>query len=192
VARKPRIDFPGVCVNVTTRGNNREPIQLDAVDCGIWERHVARAVAANGVEVYSYALLGNHFHILLHLPEGGLSYTMMLLNGGYAKAFNQRHARENHVFGQRFWSRVVTTREYMLNVLRYYAWNPVDAGLAATPEGYRWSAHGAILGLREAPSFLAVDAVLDLFHPDPGKARALYAEHVRNRRVPVPGTVTSL
>ena len=192
MARRPRHDYPGSSYHVTSRGNNRGRVQYDDVDCGIWQRTLARVVLRYSWEVLAYCLLTNHFHLVVRAPTGGLSDGMCLLNGGYARQLNGRHRRLDHVFGRRFWSKPIETRTYLLGSLHYVAWNPVRAGLAETPEAYRWSSHGAVIGIREAPSFLAADAVLEVFDADPTRARAVYSSYVSNPRVPVPGTVTEV
>jgi len=190
MARRPRHDYPGASYHVTMRGNNRSRIQHDDIDCGVWHRTTAKVVRRYCWDVLAYCLLTNHFHLVVRTPIGGLSDGMCLLNGGYARHINARHGRIDHVFGRRFWSKPIGTRAYLLGSLHYVAWNPVEAGLAEVPESYRWSSHAAVLGLREAPSFLAVDAVLEVFDADQTRARAAYSSYVANRHVPVPGTVT--
>ncbi len=194
MGRRRRHDQPGCFYHVTARGNNRERIQRDDTDCGIWERTVMLVVARFEWEVLAYCLMTNHFHLVIRVPLGGLSSGMGMLNGGYARQVNRRHGRQDHAFGRRFWSKPIDTRAYLLGSLHYVAWNPVRGNLAATPESYRWSSHAAVAGLTEAPSFLAVDTVLDLFDPDPTRARVAYVRHIANsdNHVTVPGTVTSL
>jgi REP element-mobilizing transposase RayT len=190
--RGHRHEQPGWIYHVTTRGNDRQPIQLDDVDCGTWERMVARVTRRYSWEVLSYCLMGNHAHLLVRIPLGGLSAGMCLLNGGYAREFNRRHGRSDHVFGRRFWSKPVATRAYLLGSIHYIAWNPVLADRAGSPEEYVWSSHAAMAGRREPPSFLAVDALLEVFGADSARALIGYLGHVANGQVPVPGTVTSL
>lgn len=143
-----------------------------------------------GWDVLAYCLMTNHFHLVVHIPVGGLSAGMQMLNGGYARQVNRRHGRRDHVFGGRFWSKPIDSRAYLLGSLHYVAWNPVRGNLAASPESYKWSSHAAVNGLREAPSFLSVDTVLELFDPDPIRARVAYAAHIAGRYVTVPDTVT--
>jgi REP element-mobilizing transposase RayT len=192
MARRPRYDQPGTYYHVTTRGNNRQAIQLDDVDCGMWERTLAKVVRRYGWQVLSFCFMPNHFHLTMRLPEGGLSDGMCLLNGQYARQFNGRHNRSNHLFGRRFWSNDIDSDAYLKSSARYGDWNPVRGGLCAKPEEYRWSSHGAVVGLWHPPSFLAVDELLGLFAPNPSVAREAYRRHVANGQGPVPGTVTEL
>jgi putative transposase len=192
MGRPPRDEQPGAYYHVTSRGNDRRRIQLDDVDCQRWERMAAKTASRYGWQVLAYCLMTNHFHLVIRIPLGGLSRGMCLLNGGYARQFNQRHDGSNHVFGRRFWSKRIETHRYLVGSLRYTAMNPVRSHLAETADDYPWGSHAALAGRREAPPFLDVDAVLDLFGPDPERARVAYLSLVRNGADPVPGTVTEL
>ena len=65
--RQPRITRPGACYHVTSRCANkefflrgREGFALDLL---------RRAAAFSGVELLDFALMGNHFHLLVRVPE---------------------------------------------------------------------------------------------------------------------------
>jgi REP element-mobilizing transposase RayT len=144
--------------------------------------------------VYSWCLMTTHYHIVLHAPEGGLSEGMRDLNGGYARWSNRYRGRVDHAFGRRFGSTLIETDEHLREACRYVVLNPVRAGICASPEDWPWSSYHAIVGLEHAPSFLAVGAILRMFHHDPAKARAAYRAFIAagidpNGQVLVPGTV---
>lgn len=188
--RKSREEEPGGYYHVTTRGNNRQPIVDDGVDCAMWERLLAKVVREYNWEVLAFCLLTNHFHLLLRLPVGSLSDGMRELNGVYARQFNQRHRRSNHLFGRRFWSTRITTRAHLIASARYSDWNPVRAGLSDSPAAYRWSSHAATANLVHAPSFLSVCSLLGLFGADPAVARGAYLEYVAEGQGTAPPSVT--
>jgi hypothetical protein len=116
----------------------------------------------------------NHFHLLWETHDESLSAGMQRLNGEYAQGFNRRHGSVGHVFQDRFFSKPVVTDAHALEAIRYIARNPVEAGLARTPEEWPWSSHGAALGLRRPPTFLESGWTLSLFADDvPTAARRL-------------------
>jgi putative transposase len=57
----------------------------------------------------------------------------------------------------------IVTDEHLLEAHRYVALNPVRAGLCKRPESWRWGSFRALAGLEEAPTFLDMDGVLNLF-----------------------------
>ena len=66
---------------------------------GIGERY--------GMEVHGYVLMGNHYHLILRVPEGNLSQGMQWLNVSYSLWYNRRHRRIGPLFQGRYKSVVV-------------------------------------------------------------------------------------
>ena len=88
-----------------------------------------------------------HYHLLLDVPENGLRHGMHRLNGCYAKWFNRRHGRVGHLFGERYYSGLVESDGHMLQLLRYFALNPVQAGLVTRPSEWYWGSYRGCAGL---------------------------------------------
>ena len=64
--RKPRIVRPGACYHVTSRCANREFFLRGREDFAL--ALLRRAAAFSGVELLDFALMGNHFHLLVRVP----------------------------------------------------------------------------------------------------------------------------
>ena len=64
--RKPRITRPGACYHVTSRCANREFFLRGREDFVL--SLLRRAAAFSGVELLDFALMGNHFHLLVRVP----------------------------------------------------------------------------------------------------------------------------
>ncbi len=56
---------------------------------------------------------------------------------------NRTHGRSGTLWEGRFRSGLVQTEGYLLRCYRYIEMNPVRAGMAAHPAGYRWSSFRA-------------------------------------------------
>ena len=89
----------------------------------------------------------NHYHLFVETPRANLDDAMQRLNGTYAMRFNRHHERTGHVFQGRYGAKLITDDDYALTVVRYIAANPVQAGLCAVPEDWRWSSYAATAGL---------------------------------------------
>ena len=161
--RHPRVVAPGGFYHVGSRGNNRQPVYWADDDRTDFLGLLAEVARRWEWILPTYCLMPNHFHLVVHVPQAGLSEGMQLLNGGYARRTNGRYGRTGHLFRNRFWSKPVEGDEQLLGTIRYVVQNPVRAGLCATPEHWRWSSHRACAGLDETPAFLAVDFVHGLF-----------------------------
>ncbi len=102
MARKWRIDYPGAWHHVMHRGARREAIYDDERDCILFLDLVGQTVNRFGLEVHAYALMPNHYHLLVRSVKGNLSRCMQHLNGSYARGFNSRRTCDGPVFRGRF------------------------------------------------------------------------------------------
>ena len=87
------------------RGVDRMDIFKGETDRRSFIRLFPDAAREAGVEIAAYCLMGNHFHMLLHCPSGGLSSMMWKLGAEYARWFNRRHHRDGPLFRPRFASK---------------------------------------------------------------------------------------
>ena len=162
MARPLRIQFPGGVYHVTARGNARQTLFVDDVDCARFLEVLAAVVARYRLLCHAYCLMTNHYHLLLETPEANLSRAMRQLNGVFAQRFNRRHERPGHVLEGRFHAQVIGRDAHLREVCRYIVLNPVRAGLVAQPREWPWSSYRAMAGEAPRPPFLTVDWVLAL------------------------------
>ena len=60
--------------------------ECDAVRC-----RLGKACEKTGWEVRALALMGNHYHLVIHTPEANLVEGMTWLQNAYTRYFNTRH-----------------------------------------------------------------------------------------------------
>ncbi len=169
VSTELRDESPGYH-HVVTRGNNQRVIFLDDYDRMYFCLRVNHLARKYGWVILAYCLMDNHYHLLIHVGERGLSRGMGELNTSYAVHFNARHGRVNHLFGKRFWNRRVRTDASLWNVVRYIVQNPRRAGGTRALESYVWTSYAATIGLAHARMNLARDELLPLFGSTPERA----------------------
>jgi REP element-mobilizing transposase RayT len=138
-----RIEYSGAFGHVTARGNDKQAIFLDDVDYMTFLRMLAQVVAEFGWRCHAYCLMPNHYHLLLETPEPNLGRGMHVLNGRYARRFNERHGHVGHVFQGPYHREPVERDEHLAETCRYIALNPVRAGLCERPEDWPWSSYSA-------------------------------------------------
>ncbi len=178
--RGPRPDAPGVLHHVMVRGIERRPIFRDDRDRGDFVGRLAPLTDANAWEVYAWALLPNHLHLLVRTGRRPLARTMGSLLAGYAGGFNRRHTRHGHLFQNRYKSIVVEEDPYLLEVSRYIHLNPLRAGLVrdlAALDRYRSAGHSVLLGKRRHP-WQAAAAIWGQFGRRVGEARQRYRQSI--------------
>jgi putative transposase len=160
------------------RGNAKETIFRDNHDRRCILEVLRHTLDRYGWLLYSYCLLGNHYHLVIETPRPNLSLGMRQLNGLYARRFNRRHGRVGHVFQARFRSILVESESYLLAVCRYVVLNPVRAGLCDDPGDWAWSSYNATVGAAAAPVPVALDRLLGAFASTRRLARRRYRDYV--------------
>ncbi len=136
MSRPLRIKYNNAIHHITARGNERKNIFLDEKDFEKFLNYLNVVYEPYKTIVYSFALLDNHYHLLIETPYANLSKMMRDLNGHYNKYFNKRHKRNGHLFQGRFKSILVDKDNYLLVLSRYIHLNPVRAGVTSKPENY--------------------------------------------------------
>jgi len=77
------------------------------------------------VELVAFALMPNHFHLLLReTDEGGIANYMHRVSHGYAKYFNLKHDQSGHVFQGRYNATHVKDDRQLLYLSAYIHRNP--------------------------------------------------------------------
>src|SRR4051812_21754129 len=162
MSRPLRLEFPGSLWHITQRGNERRPTFRTDDDRQHFLDLLAEAVRRFKWVISAYALMLNHFHLLIELTgDDTLSRGMKWLNGTYAQWFNRKYARPRHLFQGRFHGFLIDRDTYFLEVSRYVVLNPVRAGIVEYPEEYAWTSYRATAGYVDRPDWLAVDRALE-------------------------------
>lgn len=142
MARRPRLELPGVALHVIQRGNNRGLCFRVDGDRQLYLRLLSDAAAQHQCAIHAYVLMPNHVHLLV-TPEsvGGVAGMMQDVGRRYVRLFNNSHRRTGTLWEGRYKSNLVDSETYLLTCHRYIELNPVRAGLVDDPLQYRWSSH---------------------------------------------------
>jgi putative transposase len=89
--------------------------------------------------IYNFCIMRNHIHFAIRPGrDSSLSKIMQWLLGNYAKAWNKAHGVKGHLWGDRFFSKVIRGREAFRHVFDYISRNPVKAGLVGRPDEWEY------------------------------------------------------
>lgn len=138
--RTPRVVRSGVPLHIVQRGVDRVRTFHADADFLHYRDALQAAIDATGVVLHAYVFMPNHVHLLVTPPEPSApARTMRRIGARYVRYVNATYARTGTLWEGRFRSALVETDRYLLRCIRYIELNPVRAGLARGPEGYRWS-----------------------------------------------------
>lgn len=177
MARQWRIGYEGALYHVLSRGNEARPIFADDRDREVFLDVLGRMCERFEVEVFSYVLMDNHYHILLKTCRGNLSKSMQWLGVSYTRYFNLRHGRSGHLFQGRFKAFLIENEPYLLQLSYSLHRNPLRAGKVLRLAEYRWSSYPVYAYAKTGPSWLNTRALLAQFSgPD---VRASYRKELQ-------------
>jgi REP-associated tyrosine transposase len=165
MARRRRIQIADLTQHVLNRGNNRCDIFRAEKDYAFFLLALREASLRYQVDVHSYTLMTNHFH-LVATPRvaTGLSDAMRVVGTRYVRYFNRRYTRTGRLFEGPFKANAIETEAYWFTCMRYVELNPVRAGLVSDPAHYPWSSYRSnALGVSDAlivphPMYLSLGA----------------------------------
>ncbi len=184
MGRRPRRDGTGTWHHVMNRGIARRTVFETRADARQFLAGLAREVRAGRLEVHSFALLTTHFHVLVRSALGELAEAMRRIQNAYVRWFNRGRKRDGALFRGRFTSRAIEDDDHWDAVVGYIDRNPVEAGLAQTPESHPWgSAHH--FAMDRIPRWLCRDGVearLRILHRESAWSYARYAATFQGRR----------
>ena len=182
--RPLRIDFPGAKHHVMNRGIRRQPVFLDDWCCEEFLCSLDDAVSRYGIVLHGYALMPNHFHLLVESAHGNLSPAMAHISSTFSARMNKRQGWEGAVFRGRFHNRVVSDEAHWLYLLAYLHLNPLKARLVMTLEQTRWTSHAVYAGMHRCPEWLHTKEMLRFLGGDSGYAKFMKSIQLGRRPTP--------
>ncbi|MEQ8839602.1 MAG: transposase [Acidimicrobiales bacterium] len=165
MARIPRRLMDDGWFHVMNRGARRLPIFGDDGDRDAFLRRLGEAARHHELEVHAYALMPNHFHLLVRGTVESLSSTMQALCSGYTQRFNTKYGLDGALLRGRYRTKPIIEDRYLNQVVRYIHRNPVTSD-RPTLSVFRWTSHLAYLGVSPAPPWLSITPILDRFSGD--------------------------
>ncbi len=177
MARRPRVHFPGALYHVISRGNRKQKIFGDERDFKTYLSYLSEYKARYSFRLYAFALMRNHFHLLLEVNEVCLSKIMQVLQFRYTRYFNRRYRKVGHLFQGRYKAILCDKEAYLLELIRYIHLNAVRAGVVRDPEEYPWTGHRSYLR-KGRERLIDSDMVLIQFSKKESLARKRYRQFV--------------
>jgi putative transposase len=128
--------------HIYSRGVNKSPIFLSSKDyevfISLFKRYLSPDPEHNvnyvkypsyygRLELLTYALMPNHFHLLVYqTDERVIEEFMRSLLTSYSKYFNKEHQRVGPVFQSRYLAKLINNDAYLYHISRYIHLNPAN------------------------------------------------------------------
>lgn len=154
-----RSQWPEGYYHVYNRAARRLKMFADGANRTYFLWLVARAARKFGLVGIAWALVANHYHLLLKGTGRALGKMIQEVERLYATRFNERTGFNGALFQGRFGSTWLPDMEAVAYVTRYIHANSLDEGVA--PEVYPWSSARCYLGELPVPEWMDARPVLD-------------------------------
>jgi putative transposase len=178
--RQSRIDAPGALHHIIARGNEQRKIFEDKLDCQQFLGRLGDILASTQTICYAWALIPNHFHLLLRTGTAPIATVMRRLLTGYAIYFNRTHRRYGHLFQNRYKSILCQEDPYFLELVRYIHLNPLRSKIVkdvSSLDTYPYSGHSVVMG-RIENEWQDTEYVLKWFGKRLKAARSRYRDFI--------------
>jgi len=143
----PRLACPEeahATLHVVQRGRERYACFSCARDRAAYLDALRACSAQQTCAIHAYALMGNHVHLLLTSGRpAGPSRLVPAIVSAYARYLSDEYGHEGAVWEETYDATPVHTRRQLVACMRYIEGNPVRAGLARSPDAWRWSSYRA-------------------------------------------------
>jgi len=178
MARQLRVEFEGAFYHVTSRGNLKERIFFNDRDREKFLEILERTKERYSYLLHAYALMDNHYHLLIETPKANLSQIMQNINTSYTVYINRKYRRAGHLFQGRFKGIIVDKDGYLVTLSRYIHLNPVRAKIVHKPQEYKWTSYSAYIDRTLRSSLVDTADTLSYFSDKIGKAIKRYKAFV--------------
>ncbi len=138
--RKNRQLQQGAVYHVTARINNKEMLLESKQMKILFQKILVRAKKKYKFTIENFVIMGNHYHIIIRpMKNESLSCIMQWIMSVFAMNANKKLSRTGHLWGERFYSRILRTLYQYLIVKTYIDENPISAGLVHPYELWMYS-----------------------------------------------------
>jgi putative transposase len=130
MARRNRVLAHNARYHVSVTINRKEMVFKDKATRTMFYKVIAQAKDRYAFYIENFILMGNHVHLIIRpYRDDNLSRIMQWILSVFAMRYNKTMGYTGHVWGQRFFSRIIAGFMDFLKTFVYIDENPVRAGL---------------------------------------------------------------
>ena len=130
------------------RGAGKQKIFFDKNDYNFFVKRLKEYKNKYSIEILSYCLMPNHFHIVIRQKTSELLGSKFIgnLTNSYTKSINKKYKRSGVLFQGRTKNKIVYKEEDFKNVVKYILLNPVKAGFVKKFYDWKYSSAKELIG----------------------------------------------
>jgi putative transposase len=136
---------PNAIVFITSVTDQRKPLFSDPNNRQLYWKTLERVQTLYPFHLLSYALLPDHFHWLLQMPEESPNFSVVLksVKMNFTRNFKSTHGVTSDLtlWQNRFWDHLIRDEDDLQNHFDYIHWNPVKHGWVKRPEDWESSTY---------------------------------------------------
>ena len=167
-----KIDVADSYYHSYARGNSKARIFIDNQDykvfLNLFKRYLSEEVARNKlgvpyphlynkIELMSYCLMPNHFHLLIYQrDQGSMTLLMRGVMTSYSRYFNKKYKRTGALYESRYKASMILRASYLEHISRYIHLNPTQW------RSYEFSSLRFYLGAK-SPTWLQPQRIQEMF-----------------------------
>jgi REP element-mobilizing transposase RayT len=138
--RKPRIKQEIYPYHVTTRALKRDPFPMDLEKLWLFACDLLLfCTYAFEIEIHSFVLMNNHYHMIVRTPRNNLDKFMNYFNKELGREIFFKSGEINQKFGTRYHCSIISNLKYYHSAYKYVYRNPVTAKVCTAVEDYPFS-----------------------------------------------------
>ena len=163
MARPLRVKYPGAKYHITSRGNGKMTIFHRDSDYKRFLFQLQHALETDGLILYAYVIMPNHFHLFVETPAGNIDAFMRRLSTAYGVYHAKRNQHVGHCFQGRYKAKLVEGDDYILALTRYIHLNPIKVKAFEEKtveeklshlENFLWSSYRSYVGFEKPEEIL--------------------------------------
>lgn len=140
MSRTRRLFLPGSGFHITGRTQDGASFFPPAIRLEL-AQEIRDSVPSFGHTLLSFAVMPNHFHIVLKQGLPPLGWLMQRVMQRAVKLVRRSRGGRGHVFGEPYWSGTCASAAYLRRAIVYNHMNPTKAGISSHPGADEWTSH---------------------------------------------------